>query len=68
MKRKILWMALGIALVTQLTACDGGVAGLFTKTCKAPGCDETEIYEDGYCKYHYYQNAVDSAVKDFINK
>ncbi len=29
---------------------------LFSKTCREEGCEETDIYEDGYCKYHYYKS------------
>ncbi|MCQ2535531.1 MAG: hypothetical protein MJ110_01020 [Lachnospiraceae bacterium] len=39
----------------------------FDQTCKMSDCEETNIYEDGYCKYHYYQNVGDTIVKDFFN-
>ena len=35
-------------------------------TCKESGCDD-EVYEDGYCKYHYYINAGSDILRDIIN-
>lgn len=60
MKKKIATVLfIGMAAV-QLTAC-------IAFTCKEQGCDETDIYEDGYCKYHYGINAGEEALKDIIN-
>jgi major membrane immunogen (membrane-anchored lipoprotein) len=44
----------------MLSACS------FTQTCKAEGCDE-EIYQDGYCKYHYYLKNGEDTIKNLIN-
>lgn len=52
----------GAIAVASLTACS------FEKTCKALGCDETKIYEDGFCKYHYFINAGESIIKDKVNQ
>ena len=48
MKKRILSLFIALITVSQFTAC-----GLFS--CKESGCDD-EVYEDGYCKYHYYSN------------
>lgn len=26
------------------------------KCCKYEGCDETDIYAEGYCRYHYFKS------------
>lgn len=52
----------GVMTVCGLTACS------FEQTCKASDCDETDIYMDGYCKYHYYLTTGEDALKDFINR
>ena len=63
MKKKLVTMLLvGTMAVCSLTACS------FEKTCKASGCDETKIYEDGFCKYHYFINAGESIIKDKVNQ
>ena len=33
--------------------------------CKAEGCDETDLYDDGYCKYHYYKNFGQNAIDEW---
>lgn len=58
-KRGICVLCAVLLLVLQLAAC-----GLIN--CKESGCDE-EIYEDGYCKYHYYLEAGSDILKDIIN-
>ncbi len=60
MKKKVLSMFIGLGIVLLLTACS------ITNTCKESGCDD-EIYEEGYCKYHYYLNAGNEFLKDIIN-
>ena len=35
--------------------------------CKEAGCTETVIYQEGYCKFHYYTNVGETAIKDFLN-
>lgn len=45
----------------QLVACS------LEPTCKAEDCEETEIYEDGYCRYHYYENVGGNIMKDILN-
>lgn len=37
------------------------------QTCKEPSCTEIAIYQDGYCKFHYYSNVGESVLKDFLN-
>ncbi len=53
-------MFIGLGIVLQLTACS------ITNTCKESGCDD-EIYEEGYCKYHYYLKAGSDIIKDIVN-
>ena len=60
MRRKVLCVFVALLTVLQLTACS------LTNTCKESGCDD-EIYEDGYCKYHYYLNTGSDILKDIIN-
>ena len=59
MKKKLVAVLMVVAVMSQLVACSLG--------CKADGCDEKEIYEDGYCKYHYYLNVGENAIKDILN-
>lgn len=61
MKKKMKFLILLVAALVQLTACS------MEPTCKVAGCDETEIYEDGYCKYHYYEKVGDTIMKDIFN-
>lgn len=62
MKKRLMTLVLvGTMAVCSLTACS------FEKTCKADGCTETELYKDGYCKYHYYVCNGESIIKDVIN-
>lgn len=62
MKKRILTLLIVTVLAgLSMTACS------FEKTCKESGCDETELYKDGYCKYHYYINAGEDIIKDVIN-
>ncbi len=58
MKKKIIALLLLGAVACQLVACS------FEPKCKEKDCDKTDIYEDGYCKKHYYQNEVGDFVKD----
>lgn len=48
-------------VAVQLAACS------IEPTCKAEDCSETEIYEDGYCRYHYYENVGGNIMKDIFN-
>jgi len=68
MKRRLVLLT-AVVMVMGLTACAG------ITHCK--DCDD-EIYEDGYCKYHYTvhkaqeavdsaKEAVDSAAKDVFD-
>lgn len=59
MKARILALCIIILIVGMLTGCG-------KKTCKAEGCDATEIYEDGYCRYHYYENVGDNILQDLF--
>lgn len=61
MKSKITSILLLTAVAVQLTACS------LEPTCKEPGCEETNIYEDGYCKVHYYENVGENVIKDIFN-
>ena len=58
MVRKIF---VGVLLGTMLLQLSGCAAH-----CKEPGCDESEIYQDGYCKYHYYKNLGEDALSDIM--
>ncbi len=58
MKRIMILMIILLVSV-QLTACG--------RTCKADGCDEKEIYEDGYCRLHYYENVGNHILDDLFN-
>ena len=60
MKRKISVLIL-VAMACQMAACS------IQPTCRADGCNETEIYEEGYCKYHYYENVGENILKDIFN-
>lgn len=63
MRKKLVALVMaGVMTVCGLTACS------FEQTCKASGCDETNIYMDGYCKYHYYLTTGEDTLKDFINQ
>lgn len=55
-------MLVGTIAMSCLTACS------FEKTCKEAGCNETSIYKDGYCKYHYYINTGEDILKNAVNK
>lgn len=59
MKRKMLMVLL---VVLVCTGC-----GMLEPTCKAEGCEETDIYDEGYCKVHYYENVGDNLLKDIFN-
>lgn len=61
MKKKVLTVLLVGIMAMQLVACS------LEPTCKASDCEETEIYQDGYCKYHHWMNQGEQAIKDFIN-
>lgn len=61
MKKRITAVLLVTFIALQLVACS------LEQTCKASGCDETEIYQDGYCKYHYYMNTGEDFLKELIN-
>ena len=61
MKKKLLIVLFATITVLQLTACSSVV------TCKATGCNETELYQGGYCKYHYYKDAGENILKDIFN-
>lgn len=62
MKRKLAALLTIISILSMLTACS------LEQTCKADGCEETEIYQDGYCKYHYYINAGEDILKGIVNQ
>lgn len=62
MKRKMFIMLVALTIILQMTAC-----GLFNRTCKASGCDETDIYSDGYCRFHYYENVGSNLINDLFD-
>lgn len=55
MKRKISLLLLAVTLVAGMAGCAG------SKHCKE--CDD-EVYEEGYCKYHYEINVVKNKVDE----
>lgn len=55
MKKRWMSVLFILLMVVQLTACG--------RTCKEKDCKE-EIYDDGYCKYHYYMNVGDNLLQD----
>lgn len=59
-KKKVLGLGMVVVFVLSLTACGA-------KTCKVKGCQETTIYDDGYCRYHYYENLGSNIMKDILN-
>lgn len=63
MKKKIIAILIIAVMALQLSACTFD----FEPTCKEDGCTEKEIYDEGYCRYHYYMNAGESILKDIIN-
>ena len=48
--------------VCLLPGCD-----MLEKTCRAEGCEETNLYDEGYCKKHYYINVGDNLLKEVFN-
>lgn len=63
MMRKRLVMTAAAVLMAAMFI----LTGCGQEHCKYPGCTETDIYEDGYCKYHYYKEAGDNTLKHIIN-
>lgn len=61
MKKRITAVLFVTIMALQLAACS------LEPTCKASDCNETDIYKDGYCKYHYYTNAGEDLLKDLFN-
>lgn len=53
--KKVFVLLTMVVMVINLTAC-GGITH-----CKE--CDD-EVYQDGYCQYHYTINAAKDAVDD----
>ena len=63
MRKKLLALLLITALAgLSMIGCS------FEKTCKESGCEETELYKDDYCKYHYFKNSGEDIIKDVINE
>lgn len=62
MKKKLLVIMMLLVTAIQLVAC----GDIITPTCKEDGCDDTDIYEEGYCEYHYYENIVGNAIEDIL--
>lgn len=61
MKTKRKLIAVVILLSAMLSACS------FDLNCKAEDCD-SEVYQDGYCKYHYYLKNGEDFLKDIFNE
>ena len=62
--KKSLAILLSAITILSLASCA-------SKTCKVEGCED-EVYEDGYCKYHYTINhakeELDNLGKEIFNK
>lgn len=61
LKKRIMTVFFVMMMLLQLSACSLQIS------CKADGCNETDIYEDGYCRYHYYLRAGENLLKEIIN-
>lgn len=57
--KRVLILTMILLVMAQLTACG--------RTCKADGCSEKEIYEDGYCRLHYYENVGQNILNDLFD-
>ena len=61
--KKIAVVLTTLAMAACLTACGSA-------HCKESGC-ENEVYQDGYCEYHYAlevaKDTVSSAANDVLN-
>lgn len=55
-----------IVLIVVLVMLSTSGCGLLEKNCSVKDCD-SEIYEDGLCKYHYIQQVGEDALKGLIN-
>lgn len=64
MKKNLVTIILAVAMMFSLCACS---IELPEPTCKYDSCEETELYEEGYCKYHYYISVGDTILKDLFN-
>lgn len=62
MKKKMWVLGLLMLILCETVACS-----MPQKTCKQSGCDETDIYKDGCCKYHYYLHSGEDIIKDIVN-
>lgn len=58
MKKTGLLLLVTLLLALALSGCGN--------TCKEEGCDD-EVYQDGYCKYHYTMHNVDETAKGVFN-
>ena len=54
--KKGIAILMGMMAAVSLTACG-------SSTCQVEGC-ENEVYEDGYCEYHYALNVAGEMVSD----
>lgn len=57
-KKRIL-LVIAAMLVSLFCGCG-------KKTCKESGCDETELFKDGYCEWHYYENAAGDVLEELF--
>ena len=54
--KKIGILLAALVMAVSLTACG-------SSTCQVEGCGN-EVYEDGYCEYHYALNVAGEMVSD----
>lgn len=60
-------MKVKIVALCMVLLLSGTLAGCGAKTCKVGGCNDTEIYEDGYCRFHYYENVGENILQDLFD-
>lgn len=66
MKKKSITIILAVVMTLSLCACDMEIE-MPEPTCKYEDCEETDLYDEGYCKYHFYLSVGDNLLKDLIN-
>lgn len=62
--RKSILLILCILMLVGLCGCKSEPE---IPTCKSEGCEELELYQEGYCKYHYYLSVGDTILKELVN-
>lgn len=56
--KKLAILVLGLMMIISLASCKS--------SCKHDGCED-EVYEVGYCKYHYNINKAQEAIGNVAN-